>query len=96
LSGNGQPKEKVMAKARAAKRRRSPNWDPLPLEDRGSETLLTPAEAANYLGVPERWMRAALGRREIPYCKIGGRNRFRKADLDTYIESRVIPAKEQS
>ena len=84
-----------MAKSTPAKRR-SPNWDPLPLSERGDETLLTPAEAANYLGVPVRWMRAAVERREFTVVKIGGRNRFRKGDLDAYIESRVIPAKEQS
>lgn len=86
-----------MAKPASAKKRRPRSWDPEPLEDRGPETLFTPREAANYLGIPARRLKTvaesiALG---IPVVKVGGANRWRKADLDAYIESRVIPAKSE-
>jgi excisionase family DNA binding protein len=77
-----------------AKRKRRSKWtgDPLrPASERG-ETLLTKREAANYLGVRERWLNSAAAR-GIPYTKIGGYVRFRKADLDAYIESQRVPAK---
>ena len=78
----------------ASAKRRPRSWDPdLPIEDRGPEAMLTPREAASYLGRSERWILRAVATREITYYKVGGSNRFRKADLDAYIESRRVPAK---
>jgi excisionase family DNA binding protein len=62
-----------------------------PVTERG-ETLYTVKEAADYLGVTERWIRTALARRYLPRVKIGKYVKFRKADLDAYIESQRVPA----
>lgn len=51
--------------------------------------MLTRAEAATYLGVPfhtlEQWASRHCG---PAYYKIGGRVRYRVADLDAWLESR--------
>jgi excisionase family DNA binding protein len=79
----------------SAKRRRKlrPTEPVRPLD--GRETLLTVPEAADYLGVKERWMRAAIAERRIPFVKVGKLIRYRKSDLDTYIEGQIVPAGER-
>jgi hypothetical protein len=75
------------------KRKKAMKWDgdPLrPASERG-ETLFTRREAADYLSVRPKWLDGAEGRL-VPRVKIGRYVRFRKANLDTYIESRFIPA----
>jgi excisionase family DNA binding protein len=57
-----------------------------------AETLLTIREAADRLGVTERWMRAAVDERRIPFVKVGRLIRFQKASLDAYIEAQTVPA----
>ena len=56
-----------------------------------SSDILTTAEAAEYvrLGKPtlERFRLTGEGAR---YCKLGGAVRYRKADLDAWLESRLI------
>lgn len=53
--------------------------------------ILNTKEAANYvrLGKPtlERFRISGGGPR---YCKLGGAVRYRKADLDTWLESRLV------
>jgi excisionase family DNA binding protein len=58
----------------------------------GNETLLTIFEAADYLGVTERWMRAAIAERRIPFVKVGKLIRYRKADLESYIAAQTVEA----
>jgi excisionase family DNA binding protein len=66
-----------------------------PVSERG-ETLYTIREAADYLGVKDRWMKTAVARRYIPFIRVGGMYiKFRKADLDAYIEAQTVPAREQ-
>ena len=56
-----------------------------------SDALLTSQQAAEYLGVSlaflerDRWAGA-----KVPFVKVGARAvRYRKADLDQYVESRL-------
>lgn len=73
------------------KRKKDVGWGPERSVSERGETLFTRQEAADYLGVKLRWI--VQQPHGIPYCKIGSQVRFRKADLDTYIESRrVVPA----
>jgi excisionase family DNA binding protein len=48
-------------------------------------TWLSVPEAAEYLGVTERWMRRQIDGRHIRFNKLGGKIRFRQSDLDELI-----------
>ena len=50
-----------------------------------SSGLLTPQEAANYLGVKLSTIYSMCMRRQIPFCKIGRLNRFKLSDLEAFI-----------
>lgn len=52
-------------------------------------TLLTIKEAALFLNVKESRIRTEIFRRKIPYVKIGALVRFRKIDLEKWIESNI-------
>lgn len=56
--------------------------------------LLTPEQAAEYLGSTaktlERWR--VTRAYSLPYVKLGRLVRYRKADLDAWIASRVVAA----
>jgi len=45
---------------------------------------------ATYLGVNESWVYKAVAQGSIPYFKAGKYTRFRKADIDRWIESESI------
>jgi excisionase family DNA binding protein len=47
---------------------------------------MTVAEAAAYLGVSEKSIRKRVGGRTIPYTKVGALLRFRRADLDAWLD----------
>lgn len=47
--------------------------------------LLTPAEAAQYLNVTERWIRRAVAERRIDFVKVGKLLRFRREDLALFV-----------
>lgn len=58
--------------------------------------LLSLADAAAYLGVPEGTLRGWAYRRQIPFIKTGTARsssiRFDIVDLDAWIEAHKIPA----
>ncbi|MEM5461404.1 helix-turn-helix domain-containing protein [Paraburkholderia phytofirmans] len=56
--------------------------------------LLTTQEAAQYLGATAKTLEVwrSTRRYAIPYIKIGAKVRYRKADLDAWIASRVVAA----
>lgn len=54
--------------------------------------LLDTFEAAEYLGVSERWIRRAVAERQVPFVKVGRFVRFSTDDLNAYIERRRVPA----
>lgn len=51
--------------------------------------LLTPQQAADYLGIKLSTIYSMCMRREIPFAKIGRLNRFRMSDLEKWIEARI-------
>ncbi|MCF6155697.1 MAG: DNA-binding protein [Candidatus Brocadia sp.] len=51
--------------------------------------LLTPQEAGDYLGIKLSKVYQMCMKREIPFVKIGRLNRFRRQDLDKWIESHI-------
>jgi excisionase family DNA binding protein len=58
-------------------------------------TLLTTAEAADYLGITtgtlEQWRSA--GRHNVPFIRLGSRTvRYRVSDLEKWLESRLVGA----
>jgi len=54
-----------------------------------TEQLITPAQAAQLLGVKEGTLSVwrSTGRYDIPYVKIGRRVKYRPSDLDAYINN---------
>ena len=54
--------------------------------------LLSRREAALYLGVSEQTLAIwkCTGRYNLPVVKIGGLAKYRKADLDAFIERRLV------
>jgi len=54
------------------------------------DALLDADAAAQRLNITPRHIRALVYRRQIPYVKVGRLVRFRAADLDAWVESRVI------
>lgn len=58
--------------------------------------LLSREQAAEYLGVTPQTLAvwASTHRYDLPFVKIGRLVKYRKADLDTFITSRVIYGKE--
>jgi excisionase family DNA binding protein len=56
-----------------------------------SERPLTLEQAAAYLQIPRRSLRELCEKKKIAHARLDYRNwRFRKADLDTYLEKRTI------
>lgn len=56
------------------------------------DPLLTPAEASDYLRVAEGTIRNMASAGEIPKVKVGKLLRFRRSDLNAWIEARAQPA----
>ena len=54
--------------------------------------LMTAVEAAKYLNIPVKTLQTwrCTKRVKVPYLKIGGNVRYRKSDLDAYINGLVI------
>lgn len=52
--------------------------------------LLTPAQAANIVGMATRTLAAwrSLGRHSLPYLKVGGRVRYRRQDVEAWLNGR--------
>jgi excisionase family DNA binding protein len=56
-------------------------------QNTSSEGVLTLAEVAAYLKVTERTIYRLAGAKKIPAFKVGGVWRFRKGDIDAWINS---------
>ena len=54
-------------------------------KNRGTNEVLTPAQAADYLQVSEASVRAMLRRGALPGRKMGRLWRLRRADLEAYL-----------
>jgi excisionase family DNA binding protein len=55
------------------------------------DAILTPAQLAQYLHVARQWVYERVSRGEIPYFKAGGHLRFRKFEIDKWIEDQSRP-----
>jgi excisionase family DNA binding protein len=53
--------------------------------------LLDCAQTAHYLNLSESFIRKAVCSNTIPFVRIGTRTLFRRADLDQWINERVVP-----
>lgn len=69
------------------------------LSKKNSVATAAPAEVCELLTVPEtaKLLRLSVGTirawvlyRKIPYCKFGGRIRFRRHDLDEFIQRNTV------
>lgn len=58
-------------------------------EKKGDENLYSVAHLADYLGVSEDWVYGMVRKREIPFFKVGNRNRFRRVEIDQWLEERA-------
>jgi excisionase family DNA binding protein len=64
--------------------------DPLPLGD--EQSLLRPKDAADLLGVSERYLSTLSKRGELPFVRMGRRAiRYARADLAAFIDRRRSP-----
>lgn len=67
------------------------------LKHQPTNPLLTPSEAADYLGVTANTLSVwrCVGRYDIGYIKVGRLVKYRKIDLDEWLESRTITVDER-
>ncbi|WP_179990705.1 helix-turn-helix domain-containing protein [Acinetobacter sp. YH1901141] len=63
-------------------------------QNASSESVLTLAEVAAYLKVTERTIYRLAGAKKIPAFKVGGSWRFRKTDIDDWINSQSLDTEE--
>lgn len=54
------------------------------------EPLLTVQQAAHLLSVKKRWIYEACARHEIPYIKVGRLTRFRRSELDAWLDAQHV------
>ncbi len=61
------------------------------LKNNSSDSLLSPSEAAAYIGVSENTLSVwrCVGRYAIPFIKVGRLVRYRRSDLEAWLESRT-------
>ena len=55
-------------------------------------SLLTVAEAGDYLGTGERFIRRLVAQRRIPYIKLGKYVRLQRSALDAFIAAGRVPS----
>lgn len=55
------------------------------MESQIKRTTLTMKEAAEYLGVSYWLINQLVRKKQIPYCKVGGKYLFRVQALDEYL-----------
>ena len=57
----------------------------------GNHSLFTVKTLAKYLEVSDQWVYERVHLKEIPYIKVGKHVRFKKADIDRWLESLKVP-----
>lgn len=66
-----------------------------PMLDKGKaedDTLFTVESLAKYLGTSKQWVYERVHLKEIPYIKMGKFPRFKKADIDNWLDTFKVPA----
>ena len=62
--------------------------------DRGHDgPLLTVAQAGDYLGTGERFVRRLITERRIAYVKLGKYVRLQRSALDAFVEAGRVPTR---
>lgn len=61
-----------------------------------TDPLLSPEAAAQYIGVAGNTLSVwrCMGRYDIPFIKVGRLVRYRKSDLDAFLDRRTVSYKE--
>ena len=60
--------------------------------DEKIKAFFTPEELAEFLAISRATVYRLVGKRQLPFHKIGGVLRFKKADIEAYLETgRVEP-----
>lgn len=56
-----------------------------------AEKLLTPRDVAVWLCVSPKWLYDHISRSEpkVPHLRLGGHIRFRRADVETFLDSQI-------
>ena len=65
-----------------------PILDQYPLRE---DRLYDVQELAEYLSVSTQWIYERVQLKEIPYIKVGKLLRFRKSDIDTWLDTLKVP-----
>lgn len=60
------------------------------------DTLLTTEDVAEFFRMDVATIRRMIGKRELTAYRVGGEYRFRRADIDAYLERQKLPAEEAS
>jgi len=55
----------------------------------GDTSLFTTFSLAEYLQVSARTVQREVSRGRLPFVMVGGRRRYRKADVESYLRSRL-------
>ena len=58
-------------------------------QEHGSETILSPEQVAEYLGIKRTFAYQLLAEKRIPSFTIGKLRRIRKTDVDHYVKERL-------
>lgn len=59
---------------------------------RGEDVIFDVVGLAAYLKVKCSWVYKKASDKEIPYFKVGGYTRFRKSDIDKWLENQEVKA----
>jgi len=62
----------------------------------GQNGLWTTEEVAKYLNLSPRTIEAKVYKNEIPFVKLGGAVRFRKQDIDKWIDAQKVEPEQKS
>jgi excisionase family DNA binding protein len=63
------------------------------MSDGTTDRIFTPVEAADYLRLARQTLYNMVSQGEIPFLKAGRALRFRKSELDAWLESSAAKAK---
>jgi len=55
-----------------------------------TDNLITPDELSDFLKISKSSIYRLIEGRKIAFCKIGGSLRFRKSDINEYVEQSLI------
>jgi excisionase family DNA binding protein len=59
-------------------------------QNSGNDTIFNMKELSEYLNVPESWVYRQTCDHNIPYYKLGRYNRFKKTEIDKWLEEKSV------